>query len=252
MHVILTGATGLVGSTTLLALMGMKDIAKISILSRRPVPMVDAMKDERVEVIIHDNFEKYDTALLERLRGANGCVWALGISQNAVAKEEYIRITKSMTLEAAQAFGKIKPDSGDFNFVFVSGEGATREPGFFTPLFGRVKGETEIALMELEKKIPHFRPVIVRPAMVDSKDHDALRQWIPPATGLKGLAESIFGPIIRSSLKTMHSPTKPLGWSLAQLATGSLDGGMKGEGIEVSGRTATVTNIGFRKLMHLQ
>lgn len=87
MHVILTGATGLVGSTTLLALMGMKDIAKISILSRRPVPMVDAMKDERVEVIIHDNFEKYDTALLERLRGANGCVWALGISQNAVAKE---------------------------------------------------------------------------------------------------------------------------------------------------------------------
>lgn len=157
-----------------------------------------------------------------------------------------------MTLKAAQAFGNIKPDSGDFNFVFVSGEGATREPGFFTPLFGRVKGETEIALMELEKKTPHFRPVIVRPAMVDSKDHDALRQWIPPATGLKGLAESIFGPIIRSSLKTMHSPTKPLGRSLAELATGSLDGGMEGEGIEVSGRTATVTNIGFRKLMHLQ
>ena len=87
MHVILTGATGLVGSTTLLALMSMKDIAKISILSRRPVPMLDAMKDERVEVIIHDNFEKYDTTVLDRLRGANGCVWALGISQNAVGKE---------------------------------------------------------------------------------------------------------------------------------------------------------------------
>lgn len=87
MHIILTGATGLVGSTTLLAMMGMKDIAKISILSRRPVPMVDTMKDERVEVILHENFERYDSALLERLRGANGCVWALGISQNAVAKE---------------------------------------------------------------------------------------------------------------------------------------------------------------------
>lgn len=157
-----------------------------------------------------------------------------------------------MTLEAAQAFGRIKSDSGDFNFVFMSGEGATREPGFFTPLFGRVKGETEVALMELEKKNPHFRPVIVRPAMVDSKDHDELRQWIPPATSLKGLAESIFGPIIRSSLKTMHSPTKPLGRSLAELATGSLNGKLGGEGIEVSGRTATVTNIGFRKLMHLQ
>lgn len=116
-----------------------------------------------------------------------------------------------MTLEAAQAFGKIKSDSKNFSFVFVSGEGATMEPGFFTPLFGRVKGETEIALMELEKKIPHLRPVIVRPAMVDYEDHDELQQWIPSATGLKRLAESILGPIKRSSVKTMHSPTKPFG-----------------------------------------
>lgn len=157
-----------------------------------------------------------------------------------------------MTLEAAQAFGKIKSDSKNFSFVFVSGEGATMEPGFFTPLFGRVKGETEIALMELDKKIPHLRPVIVRPAMVDYEDHDELQQWIPSATGLKRLAESILGPIKRSSVKTMHSPTKPLGRFLAELATGSLDRELKGEGVELSGRTATVTNVGFRRLMHLK
>lgn len=157
-----------------------------------------------------------------------------------------------MTLEAAQAFGKIKSDSKNFSFIFVSGEGATMEPGFFTPLFGRVKGETEIALMELEKKIPHLRTVIVRPAMVDYKDHDELQQWIPSATGLKRLAESILGPIIRNSVKTMHSPTKPLGRFLAELVTGSLDRELKGEGVALSGRTATVTNVGFRRLMHLK
>lgn len=86
MHIILTGATGLVGSAALVALRARPDISKISILSRRPVPMLEGNKDDRIQVIVHD-FKEYDSALKERLRGAQGCVWALGISQNAVSKE---------------------------------------------------------------------------------------------------------------------------------------------------------------------
>ena len=87
MHIILTGATGLVGSAALAALAGMKEITKISILSRRPVPMAQVLKDDRIDVIVQENFGNYDSNTLKRLRGANGCVWALGISQNAVSKE---------------------------------------------------------------------------------------------------------------------------------------------------------------------
>jgi len=87
MHLILTGATGLVGSSVLDAMLGMKEISKISILSRRPVKMAEDAGDERVSVILHDDFEKYDSELLEKLKDATGCVWALGISQNAVGKE---------------------------------------------------------------------------------------------------------------------------------------------------------------------
>lgn len=87
MHVILTGSTGLVGSGVLDAMMKMKDITRISILSRRPVQMVEDVKDSRVNVIIHKDFEKYDSALLSQLKGAVGCVWALGISQTQVGKE---------------------------------------------------------------------------------------------------------------------------------------------------------------------
>ena len=74
-HVILTGATGLVGSAALTALADMGEITKISILSRRPVPMVQALKDDRIDVIVQENFGNYDSNLLKRLRGANGCVW---------------------------------------------------------------------------------------------------------------------------------------------------------------------------------
>ncbi|KAJ5167686.1 Botcinic acid biosynthesis cluster B protein 16 [Penicillium canariense] len=251
MHIILTGATGLVGSAALVALRARPDISKISILSRRPVPMLEDSKDDRIEVIVHD-FKHYDTSLQDRLRGAHGCVWALGISQTAVSKEEYIHITKTMTLEAAQAFEKLKSDeSSAFNFVFVSGEGATSEPGRFTPLFGRVKGETESALMEMETQNPDFRPLIVRPAFVDPKSHQAILPWIPQGSVAKRVAETAFGPVIRVFFKASHSPTAPLGEFLAGLAMGKFDGKLKGEGVETHGGSSLITNVGFRRLMEL-
>ena len=87
MHLILTGATGLVGSGVLDVMLKSPDIAKISILSRRPVPMAEKAADPRVKVILHQDFNKYESDVLDKLKGANGVVWALGISQNKVTKE---------------------------------------------------------------------------------------------------------------------------------------------------------------------
>lgn len=88
MHLILTGATGLVGSGVLDAMIKMKDVTKISVISRRPVPMAEDAKDPKINVIIHKDFEKYDADLLSQVKGASGCVWALGISQTKVGKEQ--------------------------------------------------------------------------------------------------------------------------------------------------------------------
>ena len=87
MHLILTGATGLVGTGVLDVMIKTKEVTKISILSRRPVQMAEDAKDPRINVIIHKDFETYDAELLSKLKGARGCVWALGVSQNQVSKE---------------------------------------------------------------------------------------------------------------------------------------------------------------------
>lgn len=87
MHLILTGATGLVGSAVLDAMIRTPAVTQISILSRRPVPMAEASHDPRVKVIIHKDFAKYDRDVLKQLEGAAGCVWALGISQTQVGAE---------------------------------------------------------------------------------------------------------------------------------------------------------------------
>ncbi len=87
MHLILTGATGLVGSAVLDAMIRTKDITKISVLSRRPVKMAEDANDPRINVILHQDFGKYSQELLKQVEGASGCVWALGISQTQVSSE---------------------------------------------------------------------------------------------------------------------------------------------------------------------
>jgi hypothetical protein len=213
--------------------------------------MLEGNNDDRIQVILHD-FKGYDNALKERLRDAQGVVWALGISQTAVSKEEYIHITKTMTLEAAKVFEQLKSDEPDnFRFVFVSGEGATPEPGRFTPIFGRVKGETEIALMEMEAKNPKFQAMIVRPAYVDPKDHQVIHPWIPQLSLARRWGDSVLGPLARGLWKGMHSPTGPLGEFLAGLPVGAFDGKLKGEGVEMHGSSVLVNNVGFRRIMGL-
>jgi uncharacterized protein YbjT (DUF2867 family) len=85
MHLILTGATGLVGSGVLHHMINTPTVTKVSVLSRRPVPQAEG--HEKVKVIIHKDFNTYPSELLAQLKGAEGCVWAQGISITQVTKE---------------------------------------------------------------------------------------------------------------------------------------------------------------------
>lgn len=87
MHLILTGATGLVGNAALDAMIRSKEVTKISLLSRRPVQRAIDARDPRINVILHEDFGKYEKSVIDQLQGATGVVWALGVSQNDVDKE---------------------------------------------------------------------------------------------------------------------------------------------------------------------
>ncbi|KAB5576211.1 nucleoside-diphosphate-sugar epimerase [Coniochaeta sp. 2T2.1] len=254
MHLILTGATGLVGSGVLDAMVKMKDITKISIISRRPVQMADDIKDPRINVILHKDFSSYPQSLLEQVKDATGCVWALGISQNQVSKEEYIKITKDYTIAAAEAFQTLPLDPSlkdqPFHFVFVSGAGTTHQPGMFTSLFARVKGETELLLADMRKANPRFHADSVRPGFVDSKQHTAIQPYLHQGL-LMGATVSLLGPPIRLAMKGQWSPTEPLGKFLAECAMGKWQAQFQGPGFDRIGEFTVVHNSGFRKLAGL-
>ncbi|ROW17440.1 hypothetical protein VPNG_00940 [Cytospora leucostoma] len=253
MHLILTGATGLVGSSVLDAMIKMKDISKISILSRRPVPMAEDAKDPRISVIIHKDYEKYDSELLGKLKGAKGCVWALGISQTQVGTEEYIRITKTCSLAAAKAFQTLTPPGeGPFNFVYVSAGGATTDPGTFTQSFARVKGEVEVALADMRREDPDFRAVSARPLSVDASAHDAVRPYLPAPPLSTRVLMQVLGPPIRTVFTRYHSPTEHLGRVLAELALGRFEGRfVAGQDIQMIGEFPILENTALRRFAGL-
>lgn len=238
-HLVLTGATGLVGSAVLNQMLAHEGISRISILSRRPVKMAEGHED-KVKVIIHDDYNNYDQALLDQLRDATGCVWALGVSQNAVDKTKYVEITRDYALSAAKAFSTLHPESS-FTFVFVSGEGATQTPGMFTPLFGRVKGQTEQELFEFGKANPQLRVYNVRPAGVDWRHHAEIHPFIP---ALPAWRKVMLGPV-GAVYKNMITPTKPMGKILTELAL-SKGEPLQGEDIQMQGRL--VPNVAIRRM----
>ncbi|KAL3436013.1 hypothetical protein BDV09DRAFT_166078 [Aspergillus tetrazonus] len=246
MRLILTGATGVVGSAALNHILSLPagEISALYIISRSPVPAAE--NKPNVTVIQHTNYNEYPQELLDKLKGADGCIWAQGISQTLVTKEEYIKITLDYPLAAAKAFSTL---SDSFNFVYVSGEGATQTPGMFTPLFGRVKGQAETALLNLPTKYPSLRPFCVRPAYVDTaNDPETLKARLrrPDQQSFKAKSiHAIFGPLMRNVLTKSDSPTEHLGKFLTDLAKG--DGKpLSGEGVAGGGRI--IPNVVFRRV----
>lgn len=258
MHLILTGATGLVGSSVLEAMIKAQDVTKISVLSRRPIPLAEDAKSPKVNVIIHRDFEQYGVDLLRQLGDAQGCVWALGVSQTKVDKDAYVKITQDYALAAAASFASLgqpqqQQQRRPFRFVYVSGEGATQTPGHFSAIFARVKGETEQRLVDLAGASQGaLQADSVRPAFVDAAQHEAIRPYIPDPGLLARAAATVLGPVVRAALPGSHSPTPMLGSFLTQMALGTKDdAGLQASGAFRLGPSWIVPNVAIRKSMGL-
>ncbi|KAL2862962.1 uncharacterized protein BJX67DRAFT_385195, partial [Aspergillus lucknowensis] len=141
--------------------------------------------------------------------------------------------------------------SDSFNFVYVSGEGATQTPGPLTPFFGRIKGQCETALIDLSKKHPSLRPYSVRPAYVDPahdpKVLEAMRRRPDQQTLTKKALHTVMGPVMRGIFTKSDSPTQHLGRFLTDVARGDGAPFKAGEGEGVSGGGWIISNVAFRR-----
>ncbi len=127
-----------------------------------------------------------------------------------------------------------------------AGEGATTKPGRFTPMYGKVKGQVEKALLEQSKTAPSLRVYSARPGAVDATFHTEIHPFIPRQKQfLIRVGNMVLLPVLRACNTKLVSPTKELGQVLVDLAMS--DGRpLEGEGILDEGRT--ISNFGLRRL----
>jgi hypothetical protein len=150
-------------------------------------------------------------------------------------------------MAAARAFAGL--NEGNFNFVYVSGEGATHNPGRFTQTFARVKGEAELSLIGLMKESPYSKTLQVysaRPGGVDGHlQPEVWNQALERKSFLWKAMMAVLIPPLNLFYKNMMSPTPELGKALTELAMRGTEP-LSGKGIEADGRV--VRNIALRRM----
>jgi hypothetical protein len=114
----------------------------------------------------------------------------------------------------------------------------------FTPIFGRVKGETETSLWDFHKANPNFNVYNVRPAGVDWRHHPEIHPFIP----YQAFYKKALLPVIDTVYKPMMTPTRPLGKILTELAL-SKGAPLEGKDIQMDGQL--VSNVALRRMAGL-
>lgn len=152
-RLILTGATGFAGNAVLQQALVDPVIERITVLTRRPLEL----SHPKLKQVQLTDFTDYSNIPGEDLI-ADACIWCLGVSQTAVGKDEYLRITVDYALAAARAMLAHNPR---LRFCFLSGLHADQQERSKV-YYGRIKGRTERLLSEAAPNSFHFRAAMIR------------------------------------------------------------------------------------------
>ncbi|GLB06535.1 hypothetical protein AtubIFM57258_001845 [Aspergillus tubingensis] len=170
MKIILTGSTGFIGHEILTQCLRDPHTTSIIALSRRPLPT----NNPKLTVKLVYDFLTYPESLLQELRGAEACIWAIGVNRTQDT-ETARRINVEYTMAAMRAFGthlssSVEGGGKKFRFVYLSGGMSERDQSRSLWMAGetrKIRGQVENALTDYEKDNNSSVEVfIARPGMV--------------------------------------------------------------------------------------
>lgn len=153
-NILITGATGMVGSIVLQQCFQSSEIGKITSFVRRPL----GIKHNKLHEVIISDFTDYSETenYFENIDIVYFCI---GVYTGAVSDEKF----KEITVDYIKSFvDKLKVKSPDAMFCFLSGAGADRT-GKSKMSFAKYKGMAEKYLFDNLKNVYSFRPGYIYP-----------------------------------------------------------------------------------------
>lgn len=153
MHIVLFGATGMLGQAALLEAIDDASVDSIRVVTRRPT----GTRHPKVTELVHDDFADF-SSLEPQLECLDACLYCLGISAAGLSEDEYRRITRDFAVAASESMLRASPG---MRMVFISGAGAQAGSG---TMWRRVKAEAEQAVLALPWRSAHcLRPAMIMP-----------------------------------------------------------------------------------------
>jgi uncharacterized protein YbjT (DUF2867 family) len=150
MHVLLFGATGMVGQGVLRECRLDPDVETVVSIGRGAT----GQQHPKLRELLHKDFLDF-SAIEDQLSGFDACFFCLGVSSAGMTEEQYTRVTYGFTIAAARVLAHLNPN---MTFIYVSGMGTdSSERG--RSMWARVKGKTENELLRLPFRAAYmFRP----------------------------------------------------------------------------------------------
>jgi uncharacterized protein YbjT (DUF2867 family) len=155
MHILLTGASGMVGQAALAACRQDSRVTQVTALVRRPLGVASG---KIRELVCPDLFALGTIA--DQLGAPDACLFCAGVTSFGMSEADYRRATYDLTLAVARVLAGLNPA---MHFLYVSGAGTdSSERG--RSVWARVKGSTENALTRLGfAGVALFRPGYIQP-----------------------------------------------------------------------------------------
>jgi len=197
--VIITGSTGMVGEGVLLECLANPEVEAVLAVNRKS----NGISHPKLKEILHEDF--FNLQPIENLlQDYDACFFCLGISSVGVNKDDYFKMTYTLTMNFAQTLSRLNPQ---MIFNYISGSGTdSSEKGFSS--WARVKGKTENDLMKLPfKKAYNFRPGFIKPTEGQKFSHNFYKyiNWFFPVG--RSLFPNGFYTMKELALSMIHATT---------------------------------------------
>ncbi|KAJ4300795.1 hypothetical protein N0V90_002883 [Kalmusia sp. IMI 367209] len=181
MKLIVTGATGFVGTEVVRLALRNKAITAVIALSRKQIQVpeyagseVDTSKLQTV--ILQDWTKPYSESTKEKLQGADACIWTLAVTPTKSKDVDFVEVTKichDYTVNGLENMATIanKP----FRFVYTSGVTVERDQTKTLPFLGEyrlMRGRVENFVIDFAKKHePDVQATVTKPAGIEGPGH---------------------------------------------------------------------------------
>ncbi|HEX3071660.1 MAG TPA: NAD-dependent epimerase/dehydratase family protein [Thermoanaerobaculia bacterium] len=162
MKILIFGATGSAGGSTLRACLASPVVDEVRTITRKTLKL----DHPKLRSFVHDDFLDF-TPVAAAFDDVDALLFCLGVSATKVSSDEYRVITHDYAMAAANLLKARSPQSA---FHFISGQGT--RPGSKI-MWSRVKGETENDLMDL------VGAVCWRPSAIDGEPVGTYRMFQP-------------------------------------------------------------------------